>query len=358
MCDCFFLGSADTARSASRAVPDPSGSRTWARRPADVGAWVDVHAHPGRCFLRGLSTSDPLLAVLGADDVEGALAEMRAGGLSVVAFATVADLRVLTVDPSGGLGAGRSFEPGEAYQDHQRQLEALRGLADLDRVELTLEPTTPEPDRIGVLIACEGGDFLEERLERVEEAAALGVRSIALVHYRVNELGDIQTEAPVHGGLTRFGADVVREMNRLGLVVDLAHATFDVTKQVLDISEHPVMISHSHLAATEDAHPRLLSRNHALAVAKNGGLVGAWPAGVALHSFADYLDEILRLIDLMGVEHVAIGTDMDANFKPVVENYGEFPGIANGLSDRGLSDSEVAAVMGGNFWRIFAACRA
>ena len=71
--------------------------------------------------------------------------------------------------------------------------------------------------------------------------------SLALVHYRVNEIGDVQTEDPLHHGLTGFGRQVVTECNRLGVIVDCAHATLETTADVLAASDQPVMISHSHL---------------------------------------------------------------------------------------------------------------
>lgn len=359
MCDCFYLG--PPVRRPP--LPPPPGadptSKAWPQEPTGSHAPnpIDVHAHPGRCFLRGLAATDPLVRSLGADAAEQAIAEIKAGGLSAVVFSTVADLRVLRPDASGGLAAGRSFESGEAYADHRRQLGALKELGAREDVQLVLEPGDLSSDEVGLIIGCEGGDFLEGRVDRVEEASRDGVRTITLVHYRINEIGDIQTEPPVHGGLSPFGVDVVREMNRAGIVIDLAHATRDVTKQVLDVSDKPVMISHSHLATGGDSHPRLLSLEHARLVSTNGGLVGAWPAGVALETFDDYLDEILRMIDQLGVDHVAVGTDMDANYKPVVTSYLEFPSIEVGLSERGLSATELEAVMGGNFVRVFTACR-
>lgn len=304
-----------------------------------------------------MDDADPLVGLLGRDDVDRALADLKEGAVSLVAFATVADLRVLGVDPQGGIRTVRPFEPGEAARDHARQIAALHAIAARDEVHLVCGPedveVARESRRVGMLISCEGADFLDGRPDGMEEAYAAGVRSVTLVHYRVNELGDIQTEEPVHGGLTDVGVEVVREMNRLGVIVDLAHATFAVTKNVLDVSEAPVMISHSHLARGGDAHPRLLQPEHARAVVDHGGLIGAWPAGVALASFDDYLDEILRLVDFLGVGHVAVGTDMDANYRPVVDNYTQYPSIAAGLAERGLADDEVAAVMGGNFLRLF-----
>ena len=365
MCSCFsLLGNGPGARP-NRRLRAPIGQDgadaavsggTIASDAMPISPWVDVHAHPGRCFMRGLDEKDAMRAALGGDDSVRAVGDLAAGGVALASFSTVADLRVLSIGPNG-IGASRDFHEGEAWSDHERQLRALLDLAEQGSVRLVRAPseikTFSPGDVPGMLMTCEGGDFLEGDPSRVEEVWGQGVRSITIVHYRVNELGDIQTEAPRHGGLTPFGAEVVGEMNRLGMVIDLAHATWDVTRNVLDQSSHPVMISHSHLARDEDSHPRLLSREHALAVANSGGLVGAWPAGVALESFDDYLDEISRMIDLLGVEHVSIGTDMDANYQPVMTNYREMPSLARGLRRRGLSESETALIMGENFIRLF-----
>jgi membrane dipeptidase len=142
-----------------------------------------------------------------------------------------------------------------------------------------------------------------------------GASSLTLVHYRVNELGDVQTEEPVHGGLSPFGREVVAECNRLAMIVDCAHATFETTVGILEMSIDPVLISHSHLDHVGRHHPRLLSPDHARAVASAGGLIGAWPSGATSTSLGDFADEIVRLADLVGVDHVAIGTDMDANYR-------------------------------------------
>lgn len=177
--------------------------------------------------------------------------------------------------------------------------------------------------------------------------------SLTLVHYRVNEIGDIQTEEPVHGGLTPFGGEVVAACNRLGVVIDCAHATLATTLGVLDASDAPVMISHSHLDHRDRHHPRLLSADHATAVASAGGLVGAWPSGVTSTTMDDFIDEIIRLVDLIGADHVAIGTDLDANYKPVVTEHGQFAAIAEQLADRGLSEAEVDRILGGNVVALF-----
>ncbi|HEX5287980.1 MAG TPA: membrane dipeptidase [Streptosporangiaceae bacterium] len=142
--------------------------------------------------------------------------------------------------------------------------------------------------RTAVLLGCEGGDFLEGDLRRLEEARAAGLTVLTLVHYRVGDIGDVQTEAPVHDGLSRFGREVVAECNRLGIVVDRAHASFATTMAVLEASSQPVIISHGQLSHTDGGHPRLMSTQHAAAVATAGGLVGAWPCGITSRSLADF----------------------------------------------------------------------
>jgi membrane dipeptidase len=316
------------------------------------GPWIDVHAHPGRCFLAGAPAGDPLAELLGGEASVAALQGARQAGLTAVSFATVADLVVLAPTADGGLRAGRPFEPGEAHATHQRQLDGLVRLVAQEQAAVAtsaadLERAHAAGDTV-VLLTCEGGDFLEGRIERLAEVRAQGVSSLTLVHYRVNELGDIQTEAPVHGGLTAFGRAVVAECNELGIVIDCAHATFATTLGVVEASAVPVMVSHSHLDHPDRSHPRLLSDDHARAVADAGGLVGAWPSGVTSTTLEDFVDEIVRLVELIGHDHVAIGTDLDANYKPVVTAHDDFATLADRLRGRGFTASETDQVLGAN----------
>lgn len=316
------------------------------------GPWVDVHAHPGRCFLAGAAIGDPLVELLGSADTAAALSASRGAGMTAVSFATVADLRVLAPTPEGGLVAGRSFEPGEAQRDHQRQLVGMRATLEAAGAQVAMTASDIERAHAAgatvALLTCEGGDFVEGELSRLEAAHALGVSSLTLVHYRVNELGDIQTASPVHGGLTDAGRAVVRECNRLGMIVDCAHATLATTLDVLGVSAGPLMISHSHLDHADRSHPRLLSPAHATAVAAAGGLIGAWPSGVTSATLDDFVDEIIRLVDVVGLDHVAIGTDLDANYRPVVTAHEQFALIDSQLADRGFSPGEADQVLGGN----------
>jgi membrane dipeptidase len=318
--------------------------------------WVDIHAHPGRCFLAGLDAEDPLAGLLGGPDVAAALAAARDAGLAAVTLSTVADLQVLAPDPVKGLRAAREFSPGEAYADHRRQLDGIRQA--LARLGVPVAVTAGEIEsawaggQTAVVIGCEGGDFLEGRPEALAEARALGASSLTLVHYRVNQIGDVQTEEPAHGGLTAFGREVVAECNRLGMVIDCAHASFETTAGVLEASRQPVMVSHSHLDHPDRHHPRLLSPAHARAVADAGGLIGAWPSGVSSASLADFADEIGRLADLVGPGHVAVGTDLDANYRPVLTSYADFAALPRLLAARGLSDADTDQILGGNALRL------
>jgi membrane dipeptidase len=315
-------------------------------------AWIDVHAHPGRCFLAGLGDGDPLADMLGGQDIAAALAGGQEAGMAAVTVSTVADLRVLAPDAVKGLRVSRPFRPGEAYADHRRQLagitQTLAGLGKRVAVTSAEVEAAWASGQTAVLLSCEGGDFLDGGLEPLAEARAFGASSLTLVHYRVNDIGDVQTEPPVHGGLTAFGRQVVAECNRLGMIIDCAHATFPTTAGVLETSRHPVMISHSHLDHPGRHHPRLLSADHAAAVADAGGLIGAWPAGVIATSLAGFADEIARLADLVGPEHVAIGTDMDANYRPVLTSYADFATLPRLLASRGLTDTDISKILGGN----------
>src|SRR5204862_5426138 len=165
--------------------------------------------------------------------------------------------------------------------------EVATSAADLDRAA--------RDGRTVVLLGCEGGDFLEGDLGRLEEARAAGLTVLTLVHYRVSEIGDVQTEAPVHHGLSRFGRDVVAECNRLGIVVDCAHASFATTMAVLEASSQPVVISHGQLSNADTGHPRLMTAEHAVAAAQAGGLTGGWPCGFTSRSMDDFGTELLRV---------------------------------------------------------------
>jgi membrane dipeptidase len=343
-------------------LPELGMELSAAQRAAGVGFLqrypsVDIHAHPGRFFLADLPHPTPTTEALGKPFERGAIEDLNAGNVSAALFAAVSDMSLLEMTPTGGLRAGREFQRGEAYADYRRQIGLLRRLLAAKELVKGLRPgdayAAHDHQRTAAVFAVEGGDFIEDRLERIHQAFQDGVRAITLVHYHVNQIGDIQTESPVHNGLTPLGKSIVRELNQAGILIDLAHAPLPVARDVVEVSRKPVMISHTNLLTATANHPRLITVEHAKLVAAAGGIIGSWPAGIGQATFADYIDSIQRLVDAVGVEHVAIGTDMDANFKPVLRSYRDWSLIPAALLARGMRESEVAQIMGGNFLRIF-----
>jgi membrane dipeptidase len=333
-----------------------AGIRLLGRHPS-----VDVHCHPGRFFLRGVTNPTPRITAYGEPFEDRVVAEMRFGQLSGGLFAGVADMSLLEFSPDRGLYATREFRPGEAWADYRRQVSTLRNMV----AQRQAAPGRDVGDVIrahrrhqtAAIFSIEGGDFIEDRLDRVHQAYADGVRSITIVHYHVNQIGDIQTAPAHHDRLTETGAAIVREMNRAGIIVDLAHAPLSVVRGAADVSTRPMMISHTNLSTPSFNHPRLVSPELARLVTRNGGIVGSVPSGIGQTNFAAWIDSIMRLVDTVGVDHVAIGTDMDSNYLPVFTSYRQWHLIPSALLARGMHEREVAMVLGANFLRVFAANR-
>ena len=322
-----------------------TANRDDALRLQEESPSVDLHSHPGFFPFSPLST-------------DAQVERMEAGRLRASLFAAVADGPVIGRKPAGGLYATRDPRPGESYAHTWRQLEAVRSRAAAGKLVLVQSPADLGAPRAagrpGALLAVEGGDFLEGKLERVQEARERGVQSIQLTHYRVNELGDIQTEAPRHGGLTPFGRDVIREMNRAGMVVDVAHLTYDGVTQAAEVTRKPLLLSHTVLRTN---FARSVSAEHARVIARTGGVVGIFPVNSGgYNGFDGYIQHIVRMIEAVGVDHVGIGTDMDGISPPSFvsfTDYGEWPSITATLLARGYSREDVAKVMGGNFLRVY-----
>ena len=324
---------------------------------------VDAHAHPGRSFVDGAQNLSGLVwvyAKLGSFE-DQTIADMRSGGLSAAAFAAVSDFQTLGLEGEG-LMAVRPFEPGEAWASYQRQITRLQSLARRGRVvpvRTVADITSARAaGKVGALLTVEGGDFLEGQPERVARAFSDGVRSITLMHYRRNELGDIITGVRPHGRLTEAGRAVVQEMNRLGMLVDVAHASEPTAQDAVEVSNRPVMASHVHVQGMA-RHPRFVSVDLARSITrKGGGVIGAWPAGIGITDLKGYVDRTLELVDVVGIDHVCLGTDMDANYKPVFDNYAKLPHFVAGLAQRGLTEADIAKLLGGNFIRVLTAVQA
>ncbi len=325
---------------------------------------IDAHAHPGRTFVDGAENLSGLVwvyAKLGTFESR-TIADMQAGGLTAAAFSAVSDFQVLGT-LGEGLSAVRQFEPGEARASYKRQIGNIKAQTEKRQVQLVLSMAdfqlAKASGKPGALLTVEGGDFLEGQVARVKESYADGVRSITLMHYRNNELGDIITGTPVQGGLTAAGVAVVKAMNAVGMLIDVAHASEATAFGILKASAKPVMASHVHVHSEKLGHPRFISRDLAKAVAANGGgVLGSWPAGIGIVDLKGYIDRTFELVDHVGIDHVCLGTDMDANYKPVFDTYTKLPVFVAGLLKRGMAEPEVAKLIGGNFLRVFAAVQA
>ena len=307
---------------------------------------VDLHAHPG-AFHRPRTGSLPLQA----------LEEMRAGGVDVALFAVSTDGPVIRREPGGGIRQFREPAPGQIYQETVDRLARVEQRVSEGHLRLAREPADVAAIKAsgvpGAILAFEGGDVLEGDPARVVEFHARGVRSIQLVHYRINELGDIQTEPPRHGGLTDAGLQVIAEMNRLRMLVDGAHASPDTLRDILAASRHPILVSHTGPAALRPTVRRHLSDDLLQAVASRGGLIGIWPLARTPAGVEQLIAEVEYVRWLVGVEHVGIGTDMAGLASSSIPTYREFAPLPAALLARGFSGADTRRVLGGNFLRLF-----
>jgi membrane dipeptidase len=307
--------------------------------------------------------------------------EMKRSGLSAICMTFATD-----------------YQPGDAYD------RFVKGLASMDRqLERNGMKRSLTPDDVcnahknrqqTVIQAIEGGHFLEGHLERVEEAYGRGLRHFGLLHDSDASvpLGDVYTNPRRYGGLTPFGAAVVKECNRLGILIDLAHANMETTEAALKVTARPVIVSHTGLdtqlgnnpSMSQMMRPRLISKEQAKMIANAGGLVGVWThlADTPL----DYAQNVRALVDVIGVDHVCIGTDTKLT-QPSPRPIGPGPGgpppggsgpgqqhprigertnqawqdqtvgfysvVVDAMLKTGFTADEIGKIGGGNFLRVF-----
>jgi len=311
------------------------------------GTAVDIHSHAGN-LIRASYGRESLLDVAGP---------MRKGGLSVICLAIVADSPVIHVS-SGRLRPGRNPRGGELYDFSKTQFGKLHELARSQSMTIVKTAADLRAARSGqpsIIVTSEGGDFLEGQIDRLDEAyQRWQLRQLQLTHYRPNELGDIQTESAVHGGLTDFGVEVIRRCNSLGIVVDVAHGTFELVKRAVAATSKPLVLSHTALSDRPYPWTRLITSDHARAISSVRGVIGVWPVNTtpSVNSFAE---NIARMVDVVGADHVGIGTDQLGLLGPSsLPNYADLPQLAAVLRGR-FSAEETAKLLGGNYRRVFEA---
>lgn len=259
-----------------------------------------------------------------------------------------------------------------------------------------------EGGEVAFMIGVEGGHAIENSLERLRELHALGARYLTLTWNNANDWADSSAEPPRHGGLTGFGREVVRELGRLGMMVDLSHVSVDTFYQALEVSEAPVIASHS-CAAALAAHHRNLDDDQLRALADAGGVVGVnfFPAyldeahsaafdrvmaeaerfradleaetgdpdeaaRIAREWQADRLlelppvgasvivDHIEHVIEVAGIDHVALGSDFDgiSTLPSDLPDCSALPLLTELLAERGHDPESIRKVLGGNMLRV------
>ena len=261
----------------------------------------------------------------------------------------------------------RGRERGTEYSNTVGQLESIRTQAQKVGVKLvmhvsdipeqTIDPYTP-----GMILSIEGGDALEGKPGNVDVFYNLGVRLITIMHYRINELGDIMTENPKNKGLTPTGKQVIERLQSLGMVVDVAHADSATLKDIVSMSAKPVIDSHTSVCGKEDTSRcgRLRGWGDMELVARTGGMIGTWPlAHTGRETFQAWAKELFEMKKRLGMEHIGLGTDDGGRLPSTVKGYrdtGSLGNLARAMMDNGFSRDEIAAFFGGNFLRVLKAC--
>jgi membrane dipeptidase len=211
--------------------------------------------------------------------------------------------------------------------------------------------------KVAALAGIEGGQALEGSLEHLADFAARGVRTLGLVHFSVNAIA-----TPAYGvgaraerGLTDFGRDVITEMNRLGMIVDLAHINRTGFFEALAASAHPVLVTHTGVAGVH-AHWRNVDDQQLRALGERGGAAGIIfaPRYLGGRTVEAVVDHIVHVIDVAGEDVPALGSDFDGFVIPPVglEDVTQLPRLTAALSARGLSDAALRKLLSGNALRV------
>jgi len=321
---------------------------------------IDAHAHPDRLIPPGRTR-----AWL---DKSSTLESIKSSGMAASSFAAVGDQVFL--------GRGR-FQETE-FNNTKAQLDWwLEGIIKSGQARLVLKtsdiPKSSGPNHPpGAILSIEGGDPLEGKVDRVNEFYKMGVRIITLIHYRNNELGDVMKMSrnldpgPRNHGLTSAGRKVLERMQEMGVVVDVAHAHMNTLKQVVEITQKPLIDSHTNLCSFKDPPRcgRFRTWKEMEWVAKTGGVVCTWPfaygrESIRRMSFLDWAGEILEMKRRLGMEHVGLGTDGGGHLSRLIEGYRDVMDLvqlAKAMQEVGFAQDEISAYMGGNFYRVLRSC--
>jgi membrane dipeptidase len=329
---------------------------------------ADMHSHFGIITRPNLPSADFAAA-------------LRAQRVALIAWSLPSDLRWVRAVETG-IEQSREPAPGELsafFRERLGRMAAYVGRSGLRPVLAGADVDACLAGDSGVVLASEGADFLEGRVDDLGAYYAQGLRHVQLVHYIRNPIGDFQTVPPVHNGLSDAGKRLVEACNEQGLLVDLAHCSAPAVEQALEIAKKPVVWSHSWVDRTEGRWQdgvgylqRRLSRAQAQKIADRGGVVGLWGLGLAKPGPSrtpgqgnwtvgrgdsnGYARELANLVDWLGADHVGLGTDIEGvGTSWSVNNYSHVRSVVEALQDMKLPASAIEQVAFGNYARVLKA---
>lgn len=243
--------------------------------------------------------------------------------------------------------------------------EKLHGFAERSGGRLRLVTTPADLDRlfadrrsgatvVGGMLSIEGLQDIEGKIENLDVLYAAGFRMAGLAHFFDNDVA-----GSMHGveksGLTSLGRQAVQRMEALGMIIDIAYASHTAVADVLAIARRPVVVSHGGVEATCKGN-RNLNDDEIRGVAKTGGVIGIgyWPAAICSRDPKDVARAIAYVRDLVGVDHVGLGSDFDGNTTTGFDA-SQIAAVTQALLDAGFDEADIRKVMGGNVLRVLRA---
>jgi membrane dipeptidase len=290
--------------------------------------------------------------------------ELERNHITLFSWTMGADGFAIQRNDRGGINVTRSVDTGEFFEFFLKTTRFMHRRLKAEGLLVLKEPIGIEKalkGEIRVVLSTEGAYFIEGDLNKLQMAYDLGYRQIGLGHFVESELTDVRTEPPKIGGLSAFGKSVITRCNELGILIDLAHSTDQAVEQALEISRSPMLWSHSTIIPRMSSYRSsargeimALYKGTAIKLAVKGGVVGIWPSQVNYNSIAAYGDGIRRLIDWVGEDHLAFGTDMDGlgPFELMRNHYADLTKAIEYMVSKGVTESTLHKISIGNYARI------
>jgi membrane dipeptidase len=245
--------------------------------------------------------------------------------------------------------ADRFYQMLEAHKDRMMLFTKVSDVYEAER-----------NSKIAAMLSIEGGEAVEADLGILRMLHKLGVRAITLTWNERNQIADGAAEGRTKGGLTNFGVELVGEMNKIGMVVDVSHLSDAGFFDVIETTKSPIIASHSNCRSLCN-HRRNLTDEMIRLLADNGGVMGMNFAPAFIDERRDHaslervLDHVDHVAKLVGVDYIGLGSDFDGieSTPKGLEDVTKMPWFTEGLIRRGYSEDDVLKILGGNFLRVF-----